>query len=81
MRVKEFCDKYGVDYGTVYSATATLPLGSSEGHYEYDELDMLVAVRASAFRRRDKARADLEKAERILKNCDTPQARKLLELL
>ena len=73
MKVKEFCDKYHVDYSTVYSATATIPLKKCEGPYEYDEADMLVAVRKAARRRRDASAASLAKAESIIKNCTTPE--------
>ena len=79
MKVKEFVDKYKVDYSTVYSATATIPLGRCDGPYEYDEADMLVAVRTAARRRRDASKASLEKAERIIANCTTPEANKIVE--
>lgn len=79
MKVKEFCDKYRVDYSTVYSATATIPLKKREGPYEYDEADMIVAVREAARRRRDASAASFAKAVSILNNCTTPEANKIVE--
>lgn len=78
MKVKEFCDKYGVDYSTVYAATATIPLGRAEGPYEYAEADMLAAVRTAAVRRRATSKAAYEKATRIIANCSTSEADEIL---
>ena len=78
MKVKEFSEKYQVDYNTVYCATAAIPLGRNEGPYEYSEADMLIAVRSAAERRKNAAEISLERSTRILKNCSTPEAMRII---
>jgi hypothetical protein len=68
MTVKEFCAKYGVDYPTVYNATwlvRTQP--GMISHREFDEEDLLYAVRTQAQKRADKLTRDLRKVNEILK--------------
>ena len=79
MKVNDFAKKYHVDYGTVYAATATIKPIRGEGMYEFDEAELIKAVRKSAQRRRENCVAALERVEMILDHVSTDEANRIVE--
>ena len=70
MTVLEFCDKYGVDYATVYGATYKVKqISTGCKNRRYDENELLCAVRDILKSRVDRHRMEMEKAEKLLEKC------------
>lgn len=66
MTCKEFSNKYGIDYNTVY--TSSWSISSFEGGFsrEYDEDQLRQAVINDLKRRQDKTRRNLDRIESML---------------
>lgn len=67
MTVKEFSEKYGVDYSTVYNATWLIHSTTMSLRYkQYDEAELMKATKTVVNNRISRHKKELEKAEEIM---------------
>ena len=67
MTIKEFADKYSLDYTTVYNAAKLIsPLNMALWRREYDENELRKVMIQVAKRKYDKHISEVEKANGIL---------------
>lgn len=70
MTINEFCEKYNVDRNTVYNSTYLIPHPTPchTKNMQFDEQELLVAVRQLVTRRVNNYKGKLDEAVRVLGN-------------
>ena len=70
MTVKEFSDKYHVDYATVYNATWMIkPINNRIRGRQYDEEELRQAVISNCINRMERLRHEMNRAEQVIMKC------------
>ena len=69
MKVKEFSDKYKIDYNTVYTCAWLISDVGGGSKYDYDENALRNAVMDAAQRRMYDAQRKLDRAKYIYDQC------------